>query len=311
MGNRCTSNIEPDTAPSESIVSFDDVLGIAIDSQSESNKFIRIEGRLSNYPNLSYHTEQGTRPYQEDRTSVARLEDDREIFAIFDGHGGSEVSNRAKTELIQILKRPAMQVTDSESALRRSFKTFGDQIRKEEVGSGSTAVVCILDREQNRLSVGNVGDSFCLIIDGHKREVRRLTEDHKPDVGRVKPHRGNSSGSLALSQSFGDFKYPIIHQGYYKTASLENITHIVLASDGVSDAMTDQMIMETLSNPSSNTAEKLIEKAINGRMRSDNATAIVITLDTAETIDDTAETIDDTYDAYTYASVSSSWSSSS
>ena len=54
------------------------------------------------YP-VSYWTEKGGRPYQEDRVSClqGRIEKDSSLYAVFDGHGGSKAAQFCKEHLLQ------------------------------------------------------------------------------------------------------------------------------------------------------------------------------------------------------------------
>jgi serine/threonine protein phosphatase PrpC len=124
--------------------------------------------------------------------------------------------------------------------LHRAFKKGGEETRDLGYFSGSTAVIALLEGEQNHpeesiggigtqeernehrvLTVANVGDSravlVCRVKSNHQFTARRLSYDHKAtDLEEQKRIRGAGgfisrdrvSGVLALSRAFGDSNIP-------------------------------------------------------------------------------------------------------
>lgn len=241
-------------------------------SNTESEEYIKIEGDISDYAGLQFKIDQGRRLYQEDRASIAKFDDGREIYCVFDGHGGKDVSDLAKTEVIQLLKERSD--LDTSQAIMETFQVFGKSVR--QINAGSTAVVSVLDREKQTISVGNVGDSFCLLIK-ENGDVEQITEDHNTGMfNRLEPIRGGSRGSINMYQSFGDSRYDVTYGGYHKTASLDDVEYIVIASDGLSHKLTNEEIAE-ISIKSKNPAKLLVDDVLS-KGGNDNITVLSINL---------------------------------
>lgn len=168
------------------------------------------------------------------------LEEDAQLFAVFDGHGGRDVSvflgrhfarellNSAKYQMGDYeaaLKETYLQMDQlllSDAGVRERYSIFRGQrevyandmtlARRELPASGSTAVVALLKGRQ--LWVANAGDSKCVLISSHR--AVELTRDHKPSVPtelfRIKEAGGvivenRVNGVLNLTRSIGDFEY--------------------------------------------------------------------------------------------------------
>lgn len=272
MGNICNT-INANKSKDSSDSSSDELNSTNL----KFSDYINLEGEMKDYCGISYHIEQGSRDYQEDRASIFKLDDNREVYAVFDGHAGNHVVIKACKYIPLACKRYIHANSNTQLVLQNIFQKFGKSVRN--MNSGSTVVVCILDRENMMVDVGNVGDSFCLLIDIYDRKVIRLTKNHNPVKGRVLSSKSHYGG-LSLTQSFGDRLYPITYDGSYLTCGLINTTHIVVASDGVSHKLSDDEIMETIikSVKKNNIAKKLVRRAIDNFQFTDNTTAIVIDL---------------------------------
>jgi serine/threonine protein phosphatase PrpC len=126
---------------------------------------------------VSYATEQGSRPYQEDRLAIRQINADNNnnnnnfggiILAVADGHGGDETSSFVTEELSAGLFDRMLAKTknnDVEEALRQTFRYLNDATYElsEKKGlhyeSGSTLSVVFLPESQERAHVAVIGDS--------------------------------------------------------------------------------------------------------------------------------------------------------
>ena len=199
----------------------------------------------------------GSRDYMEDRHSVEfNLYENYDYHAVFDGHGGSEVSTFLKLYYKEIL-RQELKNNPPEKALYESFKIISKIIPQDiATHTGSTAIVVL--RKKNQIWCANIGDSRIICNNGLK--TIELSEDHKPDtkkeyeriekLGGVvsKDSYGTSRvmGNLAVSRSVGDFYlWPyvtwtpdIIHINLNK-----NNNFIVMGSDGVWDVLSSSEVV--------------------------------------------------------------------
>lgn len=166
------------------------------------------------------------------------------FFAIFDGHGGSEISELLSQRLSDRILRQAAAVTEkaseggricssrqclSNSKWETVFLSLDEELRAEERKrkrfggeqslGGSTAITLHMQRTVEddgwELTCANVGDSRAILCHQGK-VVLPLSRDHKPSDpeerqriekagGRVAA--GRVDGDLALSRAFGDFAF--------------------------------------------------------------------------------------------------------
>jgi len=164
--------------------------------------------------------------------------EDALIFAVLDGHGGSEVSSLASKLLIPEIEACGRAIPKNgeksgarlTQVLRKTLPRLDAKLRDPSWGMGwllpgpfhpftacgSTAVVAAVDFVSNEVVVANIGDSRALLIRDGKAIA--LSDDHKPEnqiersrirnaggqVIKVGPcHRVD--GNLNLSRALGDF----------------------------------------------------------------------------------------------------------
>ena len=196
---------------------------------------------------------QGWRKSQEDsHIAHLALHGEVQIFGVFDGHGGKEVSLYVKEIFAKKLTElEEFKAKEYEDSLRKIFYDIdvGMQNKEGQDGlkmvqqkygaseggmlmydrdndniaqyTGCTAVVVMITPEH--IICANAGDSRSILSRSGK--VVALSEDHKPENagerkriedagGFVEENRVN--GSLNLSRSLGDFEYKSNKQKDYK-----------------------------------------------------------------------------------------------
>jgi len=196
------------------------------------------------------------------------------LFAVFDGHGGSEASSRA-AELIEarVARRLAGEEAPGE-ALRQALREVEEDLRQHNTAAGhlrqagrdggrfdfvgSTAAVALLTRKT--VTVVNVGDSR--VFKCCNGECVPLTRDHKPESPRERRRIEAAGGtvvlfgpcyrvdcSLNLSRSLGDFRFkdPSLAPEDQKISPVGDVTvseispqdeFLVVACDGLFELMT-------------------------------------------------------------------------
>jgi serine/threonine protein phosphatase PrpC len=213
----------------------------------------------------------GMRTYMEDRSSVdLNLCHGYQFFAVFDGHGGPEVSSYLKTHMKEAVKELLNKHTAEHGSqiciptvLHEAFDKIVDDIPYIiAVQTGSTAVVVLI--KDNDIWVANCGDSRAIINEGEKAVP--LTSDHKPnrtdEYFRITRSGGQVTqssvqdvprvnGVLAVSRSIGDFALapfvswmPEITQYTFT----EKNNYIVLATDGVWDVLSNEDVIHIINN---------------------------------------------------------------
>jgi serine/threonine protein phosphatase PrpC len=176
----------------------------------------------------------GKRPTNEDTHIISKhvkefeKTNNNNIFCVFDGHGGKEVSEFLAKHFCYFLKDINLNVND----IKKISKVIKDKFlyinsylknlyKKKGFRSGSTACCVFHNTVKNHLWIANIGDSRAVICDKYNRAIQ-LTVDHKPNDPKEKKRIENENGkiyhdgytwrvgTLSLSRSFGDFDSPHI-----------------------------------------------------------------------------------------------------
>lgn len=140
------------------------------------------------------------------------------------GHGGVDAVEHVQGNLISHFKKPDVPAlaTNITGAIEQVFVNMDNELRTENIDSGTTAVIALVD--QTRIIVANLGDSRCVL----SREQRQypLSNDHKPHK-RTEARRALKAGfrvtecageparilsadnrmALAVSRTLGDFEF--------------------------------------------------------------------------------------------------------
>lgn len=250
-------------------------------------------------------------------TTLVQLNDnehkDVSLFAVYDGHGGDTVSNRAAEELQPILLQQAAFQGGSRdpeqlgAALKQALFDLDDKMREDERldsgedRSGATAVLAMVT--ETHIIIANCGDSRALIVSGG--EVVFASEDHKPtnpeETERVRAaggyiEIGRVNGNLAVSRALGDYIYKEKSRRAEerKICCVADITvrervadadqFIVLACDGIWDVMSNEEVGEFVTNhlkdgrfSGEDICSRLLTNCLNKNSK-DNMSATVILL---------------------------------
>lgn len=181
------------------------------------------------------------------------------LVGVFDGHCGGQVSEALPALFADAFRacadtRPERAWLDAAFARVRAAVSRKRGRRARET-PGSTALVALVNRNERRAVVGNLGDCRAVLVRGDG-SVERITRDHKVDDveeaallrargGVITPAGTNGSsiarcGGLAISRAFGDADVPAIldvHETHEVALGDDGV--LVLASDGLWDAVDD------------------------------------------------------------------------
>lgn len=230
------------------------------------------------------------------------LREDLGLFAVSDGHGGSDTSRFITSKLVQEFES---QLQNEKKDKGKNKKTRKDQIsiifkettkslKKRNFSDGSTIVLCHLYQGENKrrnLITAHLGDARALIVksDGSARE---LTKDHKPfmrnEFERVHKIFGTISnenrvdGILAVSKTMGDnFVFGVGHEPELNEFVIddENDKFLVICCDGVFDVLSNDEVAKIVSSSeSANEAAFKIRNVAFGIRSLDNISVIVVDL---------------------------------
>ena len=254
--------------------------------------------------NIHYTTTTGRRDTNEDGHNIElnlnknNNKNNINLFGIYDGHGGTEVSNYLQKNIPKLYLDKKNIFPFSKNFHIKVFEELQKKILENKAGfySGSTCIICIFYKKNNNLymNVLNLGDCRLVILYKNNK-FNTLTIDHKPDevnekiriskMGGIikKDDEGTYRiGDLAVSRSFGDGdNAPYISQVpdiYYKKIT-PNTKYIVMACDGLWDVINNEelhpLIKKFKENGSKNLAISLVNEALK-RKSGDNISAIVI-----------------------------------
>lgn len=215
----------------------------------------------------------GRRDNNEDAHSIASnisgLVSDKapiNFYGLYDGHGGSDVSNYLKQTMKMVLMRPEIKypIKENNKKLIDSLYNVVEEVLIEKHSDdarevGSTCLIACHSRLDgiDYLNVFNTGDSRLVVCDKNFI-AQSLTVDHKPDSPAEKfrilkmganPERDLWSdggviriGDLSVSRAFGDTKnkYVVCTPEIYTKKITDNYNFMIMGCDGLWDVMSNQ-----------------------------------------------------------------------
>ena len=214
------------------------------------------------------------------------------VFAIFDGHGGPNVSQYLKNNFCDVLtkiiheKQNVSLIDNVKAAIEAIDKDIG-KLNDDAKECGSTGTIVVIDNDI--LYCFNIGDSRCFYIDDQK--AVQMTEDHncknELEVNTIKNRgalvfNGRVFGALSLTRAFGDtdFKeFGVICEPFINIISINNINYIVIASDGVWDFVDDKKLFKIGSELKKGNSEEFCNNLVDYALKNgsyDNISCIVL-----------------------------------
>ena len=164
----------------------------------------------------------GGRPYQEDRLVVAKTsipgQSDSYFFAVFDGHGGDNVSAFLSKNFHAVLSAHPKFSMLPIAALQETWAGFDDrcysELQRIESASGqklfptdgSTATVCMVTGDD--VYVTNCGDSACYSV-GTNGDFSILTEDHGTGNAVEVTRCVKAGGTMKEQRVYTPFPFPL------------------------------------------------------------------------------------------------------
>ena len=200
----------------------------------------------------------GKRPSNEDMHQACKFKHVN-FYAVYDGHGGDEVSLFLHKNVPALVKKLPFPI--KKRHLIHMCNTLQERISKRITSKfvGSTAIMVLhyIHNKKEHLVIMNIGDSRA-ILSRHRKSVV-LSIDHKPNSPSEKLRIEEQGGfisydgydwrikGLSLSRSFGDiFAIPYVtHKPdiFYRNINKSD-AFIVLACDGLWDVMTNQSVVD-------------------------------------------------------------------
>lgn len=187
------------------------------------------------------------------------------LFGIYDGHGGSEVSKYLSENIPSYYCYPHLQTPFDKNYHINTFEEIQKKLLEKKIGysMGSTCLLNIMYKykDEYHMNIVNIGDSRLTIV--YKNgSSKQITIDHKPDDEienrRIEKMGGEiyldsegvyRIGDLSLSRAFGDGdNAPYISQKpdvFYKKICADT-KYIVMGCDGLWDVVKNEELYQLL-----------------------------------------------------------------
>ena len=250
--------------------------------------------------NCAYTSHIGSRNHMEDTCDMMP---GKGLFGVYDGHGGRECSEYLSKHLLtRLCKNSQLFLHDPTTVLN----SINQEIYDNGIASGSTAVFCIVDDSNEKVTVFNTGDSRAMLIHmNEKGSSFEITDAHRPDATKEKAriqalHNNDielierpgdvmrvrsirARAALSVSRGFGDvmFKGVIIPDADKYVWSTKSSDVLILGSDGVWDYIEPSEILNVLSSikppiTSKRVANVLVNYIIDKKKGRDNVMVMVV-----------------------------------
>jgi len=271
-------------------------INIQNNQQTEQNN---IKSSYNYFDRINYISLKGKRPTNEDNHLIYK-NNIYEVYGIFDGHGGKDVSLFLKTMIQQLLNNNAFKIPLKKDNVKNICFFLQNKIKENSKLSIQGSTCLLLFKYDNKIQIINIGDSRCIICSNNK--PLQITRDHKPidplEADRIRKMGGKITfdglnyriNGLSLSRAFGDCEteytkpYPEIH-----TKILTNKDKfVIIGCDGLYETLDNTIICNYILyncydkngnriNQNINMAEKLAKLAIKNGSE-DNVSVIIIYL---------------------------------
>lgn len=226
----------------------------------------------------------------------------KSIFAIFDGHGGYQISNYLMDNFLNFFNKISEKYNNQnyEKILEKTFSHCDDEIKKIQGSQkmGSTATIILLVKEMDQILgkqkviyCANLGDSNCRLFNCHG--YKKITYEHRcsDEMEEKRIKKGNGSiingrigGNISVTRSLGDYNmrdYGLISEPYINKVLFNDNekNFLVLATDGVWDFLNEEeLFYSSINNENSlDICKNIMEKAKDNGSN-DNMTCIVVKL---------------------------------
>lgn len=258
--------------------------------------------------NIYYTSIKGRRDSNEDRHNIIlninKVKTDLNainVLGIYDGHGGTFVSEFLEKNLPKFYCNKSFQLPFSEEYHCELFDLLQKKILQNKKGyvCGSTCLLNLMYKfgDEIHMNIVNLGD--CRLVIVYKNgDFKQVTTDHKPDDPKEKNRLEMMGGEiykdsegtirigdLSLSRAFGDGdNLPYISQKpdvHYKRITPQT-KYVVMGCDGLWDVINNKDLFSILnrfkSNGSTNLAADLAQLALK-KGTTDNVSIIIIEME--------------------------------
>lgn len=210
------------------------------------------------------------------------------LFAVADGMGGHKAGEVASSIAIEGIRKYFVESVEKEgfqppSFIIESVSLTNEKIREESsknqecCGMGTTIAMAVIDKKQNIIYIGNVGDSRAYLI--RNDEIKQITTDHTyvnellkdgritADEAKTHPKRNVITRALGSEE--------IVHADIFELELYDNDI-LLLCTDGLTTHVSDKEMLEIIKEyNTADSVQKLIKLA-NDNGGTDNITIIIV-----------------------------------
>lgn len=214
----------------------------------------------------------------------------KNLFCLFDGHGGDNCVNFSVDRFPDIFGRALKEFSiNVECSIKKAFNRLDKETKDHQCLFDGTTLTCVY-LSHKILYCANVGDSSCIIVTNDS--VRKVSYDHKctdeNEIKRIillggKIVDDRIDGIITITRSIGDHELKgkglTCEPHIYKQTIGETDKYIILASDGVWDVVKPDDILNTCKEYK--TSEAIVEEIVNEAVKNgttDNVSCIVVSI---------------------------------
>jgi len=238
--------------------------------------------------NVFFETNKGLmRENNEDNLIVEEF-DKYSLYAVADGMGGHKAGEVASSIAIEKIRSYFVEKVWTEdfqppSFIIESVKHANDKIREkafendEYFGMGTTVTMAVVDKKQNILYIGNVGDSRAYLL--RNDDIKQITTDHTyvhelMKDGRITAEEAKTHPKRnVITRALGSEE--IVHADIFEIEFHRNDI-LLLCTDGLTTHVSDDEMLKIIKEyGSSESVQKLIKLA-NDNGGTDNITIIIV-----------------------------------
>jgi protein phosphatase len=238
--------------------------------------------------NVFFETNKGLMRENNEDSLIVEQFDNYCLYAVADGMGGHRAGEVASSIVIDEMRNffiKSLEKNDFKPPLFiiESVKLSNDRIREESfkneecLGMGTTVSMAIIDKRQNIIYIGNIGDSRAYVL--RNNELKQITKDHtyvnelmkegKITAEEAKTHPKRN----VITRALGSEEF--VHADIFELELLKNDI-LLLCTDGLTTHVSDDKILEIIKEyGASESVQKLIKQA-NDNGGTDNITIIIV-----------------------------------
>ena len=238
--------------------------------------------------NVFFETNKGLMRENNEDSLIVEQFDNYCLYAVADGMGGHKAGEVASSIAIEEIRNffvKSMENGDFQppTFIIESVKLSNDKIREESFnkeeycGMGTTITMAVIDKLNNIIYIGNIGDSRAYLL--RNNEIKQITIDHTyvnelMKDGRITAEEAKTHPKRnVITRALGSEEF--VHADIFELELFENDI-LLLCTDGLTTHVSDDNILVIIKEyGASESLRKLIKQA-NDNGGTDNITIIIV-----------------------------------